>query len=403
MAEIIPGPSDLNRAYRLGSFVNLVSGRDVYWSAPEGYIYFSSHGNLLSVYGTGTNCRLDLITDAAHDPGIRMQKGTDVVFSVERSVFFPDRIRVGGYSNCNVLEFICNNQTSFLAVQPGMGYNQSFNTLVPSADNTWDLGTPANRWANVYAVNLIGNIVVSGTTSDSFTIDTDNTSTTPFLRLGSAYDKRLTWNNPNNRFEFNGNVYIPGKLTVTGAIDPTEIDLPDNAPIYLNTARTKLLRWNSSIAKFEFNDTIYTSGNIDAPNNPSCRAYRSGLLTIPNATWTTIGLDGENFDTQNMHNNVTNNSRITVPVSGKYLITGQISFSLNTTGFRGARILLNGATVLATRFIATTTWVPGVNVTTIESLNAGDYVEIQGYQASGSDLGISIGREYTYLAVQKVS
>ena len=42
------------------------------------------------------------------------------------------------------------------------------------------------------------------------------------------------------------NLGITGKLTVGGAIDPTEIDLPDDAPIYFDTAKEKSLKWDSA-------------------------------------------------------------------------------------------------------------------------------------------------------------
>jgi len=49
---------------------------------------------------------------------------------------------------------------------------------------------------------------------------------------------------------------ITGKLTVGGAIDPTEIDLPDDAPIYFDTAKTKSLKWDSGGDRFEMTDRL---------------------------------------------------------------------------------------------------------------------------------------------------
>lgn len=63
----------------------------------------------------------------------------------------------------------------------------------------------------------------------------------------------LKWNNVSSYFEFNNAVYINGKLTVTGAIDPTELDMPDNAPIYLNTLKTKFLAYDSVKVKIVSN------------------------------------------------------------------------------------------------------------------------------------------------------
>lgn len=53
-----------------------------------------------------------------------------------------------------------------------------------------------------------------------------------------------------------GDTYIEGKLTVVGAIDPTELDMPSDAPIYLNTAKTYYLKYVSANTRFETNQTL---------------------------------------------------------------------------------------------------------------------------------------------------
>jgi len=45
--------------------------------------------------------------------------------------------------------------------------------------------------------------------------------------------------------------HFTGKLTVDGAIDPTELDMPDNAPVYLDTAKTNYLVYSSAASRME--------------------------------------------------------------------------------------------------------------------------------------------------------
>ena len=63
-----------------------------------------------------------------------------------------------------------------------------------------------------------GNITTASTTSDYFQIDSDGTSSTPYLSFSGSYDKRLTWNNNTSRFEFGTNCYIGGSLVLASTL-----------------------------------------------------------------------------------------------------------------------------------------------------------------------------------------
>jgi hypothetical protein len=57
-------------------------------------------------------------------------------------------------------------------------------------------------------------------------------------------------------------------------------------------------------------------------NVPSCRLYHSASQTVPanQAQLSPIAYNGERWDTDNMHDTVTNNGRITIQTPGRYLI-----------------------------------------------------------------------------------
>jgi hypothetical protein len=122
------------------------------------------------------------------------------------------------------------------------------------------------------------------------------------------------------------------------------------------------------------------------------RAYRSTSATIATSTWTSISFNAEAFDSDTFHDNATNPSRFTVPAgkAGKYLLHGVVSFAPDVTGIRHARWLLNGTTQMIVFGINSqgTAYRSRVPVTTIVDLSVGDYVELQGFQNSGSSLEV---------------
>ena len=73
----------------------------------------------------------------------------------------------------------------------------------------------------------------------------------------------------------------------------------------------------------------------------SCRVTHSVNQVIPNAAWTTLAFNTEIWDTDNIHDTVTNNSRLICKTAGNYQIGLLIAFADNATGFRNAAITHN--------------------------------------------------------------
>jgi len=115
----------------------------------------------------------------------------------------------------------------------------------------------------------------------------------------------------------------------------------------------------------------------------------SGNQTISNTTWTLLNFDEETFDTDGMHDNSTNNSRLTAQSAGYYWIYSLVSWSSAGTGGRTARILYNGSDVISNftndaNASRDMTQRNGV----LYYLAVNDYVEMQVYQNSGSSTSI---------------
>jgi hypothetical protein len=124
-------------------------------------------------------------------------------------------------------------------------------------------------------------------------------------------------------------------------------------------------------------------------NTATCSVVRTANQTISNTTWTVVSFTSETFDTDTMHDNTTNNSRITSKTAGYYWITSQVAWDSNATGGRTSRIREGGDTVISN-------WTDDANgnrdiVQTngvLWHLAVDEYVEVQVYQNSGGDRSI---------------
>lgn len=133
-------------------------------------------------------------------------------------------------------------------------------------------------------------------------------------------------------------------------------------------------------------------------NPPICNATQATLQAIATATWTSVSLDSTTVDSYGGHSNSTNNSRYTAQVAGWYVVNGSVCWAANATGWRGARTAKNGTAVVgsATEIQANTIAAALTTIATasvIVYLNAGDYVETQGYQTSGANLNTAVNAD----------
>lgn len=117
------------------------------------------------------------------------------------------------------------------------------------------------------------------------------------------------------------------------------------------------------------------------------QSITSGVYTA--VTWPT-----EDADTDNGHSTVTNTERYTAQVEGWYYLTATIAFSGTANGRRDAFFRLNGDTThrYGWNTVTPTSMASGADICLIISthlrLLVGDYVEVIGYQDSGSTLNL---------------
>lgn len=119
------------------------------------------------------------------------------------------------------------------------------------------------------------------------------------------------------------------------------------------------------------------------------RVFNSAVQSItPSGTPNVVTFDSERFDTDAFHSTSVNTGRLTIPsgFDGKYLIVGHLGYATNATGYRDARIRLNGTTDIAIQRVGPHGDSQVLVVTAIYSLVATNYVELMANQTSGGAL-----------------
>lgn len=128
-------------------------------------------------------------------------------------------------------------------------------------------------------------------------------------------------------------------------------------------------------------------GGKSLTSPPAVRATMTAAQSIPDLTQTVIAWNAEDYDTAGMHDNATNNSRITAPVAGVYAIRAHLVFAGSATGFRDIRVRLNGTTEIAQESrntVATGGNSTGISLALDYPLAAGDYIELRAYHNQGA-------------------
>jgi hypothetical protein len=126
------------------------------------------------------------------------------------------------------------------------------------------------------------------------------------------------------------------------------------------------------------------------PTYVGVRVTNSANQTIATGTATAVTFDTEQYDPNGMHSTVSNTSRLTCQVAGKYHIYGGTFWDANTTGIREWFIRLNGSTILS--YLSTNPVGSGGGtsqiISTTYALAVSDYVELLAKQTSGGNLNI---------------
>lgn len=128
------------------------------------------------------------------------------------------------------------------------------------------------------------------------------------------------------------------------------------------------------------------------------RAYRTTNLSVTTSTDTTVTWEAVDGDTLSSWSSVTNPSRLTIKVPGRYIVVASMRWASNGTGFRTGEIKVNGSTIIGrhaqafaaagspTQYTITSMpWTAAIN----------DYVELVAWQNSGGALNLDYQNAYS--------
>ncbi len=276
--------------------------------------------------------------------------------------------------------------------------------LAKASNTNMDFAWITNDVGDITAVNVTSPITGGGS-SGAVTIGinaattsvvgavqlSDSTSTTSSVLASTPTATKAAYDLANTANTTANDAIAKSTLTTAGDIIYRNATVP--VRLGIGTAN-QVLTVNSGATAPEWT-TIATGTTLTG-----CSLTRTTDLTVADSTWTTIAYNSENWDTDTFHDNVTNNSRITIPSGkgGKYEISVNIIFANNTTGERQVRLLKNGAELLrvyGNKPNGTSSYLLFTN----ESLVATDYIEIQIFQSSTGNLTAYFSGFYNYFGV----
>ena len=125
---------------------------------------------------------------------------------------------------------------------------------------------------------------------------------------------------------------------------------------------------------------------------------RTTTQAITTATQTKISFDSVDSDDWNCWDLSPNPTRLTVPVTGRYIVTANVSFEAASPGHRAINIYKNNTTELArSDFLPVSNSIDTHSTVTTHALTLtkNDYVELRVWQNSGSTLDIMAGTDHT--------
>jgi hypothetical protein len=234
--------------------------------------------------------------------------------------------------------------------------------------------------------------ILSGTTSNLGAVQlSDSTSSTSTTLAATANAVKTTYDLANGAIA-KSIVDAKGDLVAATAADTvSRLAVGANGTVLTaDSAEATGLKWAASGSSFV-----------------GCRAYATTDQTMNNGANVMFNLDAENYDTSGFHSTTSNNSRITIPSgkAGYYLITGVATYQGGSAGAgqRDLYVQLNGTTGLVNVVSQRVTNLNflGMSLSDIQYLAVGDYIELGGYQDSGTSAStFTQGSRRVFLAVQ---
>jgi hypothetical protein len=137
---------------------------------------------------------------------------------------------------------------------------------------------------------------------------------------------------------------------------------------------------------------------------PGALVRRTAVQALASGVQAAVGWDAEVLDTDGMHDNAANNSRLTIVTAGLYLILGKVTIDNTAAGRRELNLRLNGATFLEDDHA------PGaagancsLRIAHLAQLAATDFLELLAFQDSGAALNVQAGERASFFGAFRLA
>jgi len=182
----------------------------------------------------------------------------------------------------------------------------------------------------------------TGTSSESFVLDNDNTGGNLTLQFGDTLAKTLTWDNANTRFAFNDDLRVGGNLEATGTqftLDSDNTGTGANVSIIAEQGSDNNgeLRYNATSNRWEVSNDGGTFQPIGVTK--VFDAYDAAGNTSVTTTETTLNIDTVRINDADTY--TLSSDEVTFNRDGLYRITGRLTVdSVNTSGAQRSSSIL---------------------------------------------------------------
>ena len=210
---------------------------------------------------------------------------------------------------------------------------------------SYDSSTPTVYFATNTAANTTGPFDTVGEVatnlarfySPTLRLNSQDTSQDVSIQFNSTKD--LHWDHAEQRFEFNGNLYLTNSLFNNGNDLYMGSGSTSSVVIHFNSSNPKTLKWNHSASQFEFDADVYITGALETTSGAT-------LGTID------IGLTAGQIDTNSGYNltldsdggNVYINDNLYV--SENVVITGDLTVNGTTTNIDTTNLVIEDNLIL---------------------------------------------------------
>lgn len=154
----------------------------------------------------------------------------------------------------------------------------------------------------------------------------------------------------------------------------------------LGTGSAQAAAGNDSRLSDTRTPTDNTVGPTKVTSWPAAKVSKAAVQAIPNNTITKCTFDTEAFDTDAIHESVTNPTRLTIVTAGVYQIDANMELVANAAGIRFGYLYLNNAIYLQLDGLTSGSLPCCIHIPAMIKLAAGDYIEMALYQNTGGNL-----------------